>query len=85
MRMLLPDTTSPSCPVKWVIFSETESRRNQILEVVAYIEERLKELDEEKEELQKYQKLDKERRTLEYTIFDKELADAEDKLKQVGA
>jgi structural maintenance of chromosome 3 (chondroitin sulfate proteoglycan 6) len=50
---------------------------------VAYIEERLKELDEEKEELQKYQQLDKERRTLEYTIFDKELADAKEKLEQV--
>jgi structural maintenance of chromosome 3 (chondroitin sulfate proteoglycan 6) len=40
----------------------TENRRKQIIEVVQYIEERLKELDEEKEELKMYQQLDKQRR-----------------------
>jgi structural maintenance of chromosome 3 (chondroitin sulfate proteoglycan 6) len=33
----------------------------------------LRELEEEKEELKAYQKLDKQRRALEYTIYDKEL------------
>lgn len=50
-----------------------------------YIEERLKELDEEKEELRKYQQLDKQRRSLEYTIFEKELLDARQKLEEVGS
>lgn len=61
----------------------TENRRKQIIEVVQYIEERLKELDEEKEELKKYQQLDKQRRSLEYTIFEKELLDARQKLEEV--
>lgn len=58
-------------------------KRKQITEVVSFIEERLKELDEEKEELRQYQELDKEYRSLEYTIFDKELTDSKQKLEQV--
>ncbi|KAG6547702.1 hypothetical protein Mapa_010514 [Marchantia paleacea] len=65
------------------IMQDTENRRKQIIEVVQYIEERLKELDEEKEELRKYQQLDKQRRSLEYTIFEKELLDARQKLEEI--
>jgi structural maintenance of chromosome 3 (chondroitin sulfate proteoglycan 6) len=65
------------------IMVDTENRRKQIIEVVQYIEERLKELDEEKEELKMYQQLDKQRRSLEYTIFEKELLDARQKLEEV--
>lgn len=64
------------------IMQDTENRRKQIIEVVQYIEERLQELDEEKEELKKYQQLDKQRRSLEYTIFEKELLDARQKLDE---
>ncbi|KAK6912655.1 RecF/RecN/SMC, N-terminal [Dillenia turbinata] len=63
-----------------------ERRRNkikQINQVVQYLDERLKELDEEKEELRKYQQLDKQRKSLEYTIYDKELHDARQKLVEV--
>jgi structural maintenance of chromosome 3 (chondroitin sulfate proteoglycan 6) len=52
---------------------------------VQYLDERLRELDEEKEELRKYQQLDKQRKSLEYTIFDKELHDAQQKLIEVSA
>eukprot|EP00899_Mesostigma_viride_P022420 jgi/Mesvir1/3362/Mv04256-RA.1 len=65
------------------IMQETEARRQQILQVVTYIDERLHELDEEKEELAKYQRLDKQRRAVEYTILDKELADTRVKMEQV--
>lgn len=44
----------------------------------------MKELDEEKEELRKYQQLDKQRKALEYTIYDKELHDARQKLVEVS-
>lgn len=44
----------------------------------------MKELDEEKEELRKYQQLDKQRKSLEYTIYDKELHDARQKLVEVS-
>nr|CAB3460583.1 unnamed protein product [Digitaria exilis] len=56
------------------------NKRKQIDQVVRYLEERLRELDEEKEELKKYQQLDKQRRSLEYTILDHELNDARNEL-----
>ena len=65
------------------IMQETGNKRKQIIQVVQYLDERLKELDEEKEELRKYQQLDKQRKSLEYTIYDKELHDARHKLGEV--
>ncbi|KAK6272426.1 hypothetical protein POUND7_009509 [Theobroma cacao] len=59
------------------------NKRKQIIQVVQYLDERLKELDEEKEELRKYQQLDKQRRSLVYTIYDKELQDARRKLEEL--
>lgn len=60
------------------------NKRRQIIQVVQYLDERLRELDEEKEELRKYQQLDKQRKTLEYTICDKELHDTRENLEQVS-
>lgn len=60
------------------------NKRKQIIEVVKYLDERLKELDEEKEDLRKYQQLDKQRKSLEYTIYEKELQDARQKLAKVS-
>ncbi|CAO2840950.1 unnamed protein product [Amaranthus hypochondriacus] len=65
------------------IMQETGNKRKQIIEVVKYLDERLKELDEEKEDLRKYQQLDKQRKSLEYTIYEKELQDARQKLAKV--
>lgn len=62
------------------IMQETDHKRQKIAEVVEYIDERLAELDEEKEELRAYQQLDKDRRALEYTVYDKELKQARDEL-----
>uniref|UniRef100_R7WDJ5 Structural maintenance of chromosomes protein 3 n=1 Tax=Aegilops tauschii TaxID=37682 RepID=R7WDJ5_AEGTA len=55
-------------------------KRKQIGQTVHYLEERLRELDEEKEELEKYQELDKERRSLEYNLLDHELNDTKNEL-----
>ena len=52
--------------------------------MLEYIEERLSALEEEKEELRAYQALDKMRRSLEYTIHDKELRDTREKLEKVN-
>lgn len=65
------------------IMQETGNKRKQIIQVVQYLDERLRELDEEKEELRKYQQLDKQRKSLEYTVYDKELHDARQKLAEV--
>ena len=62
----------------------TEAKREKIEEMLGYIEERLATLEEEKEELRAYQDLDKMRRSLEYTIHDKELRDTRHKLEQVS-
>ena len=48
------------------------------------IEDRLKTLEEEKEELKEYQKYDKMRRALEYTIHDRELKETRKKLDDVS-
>ncbi|THU45180.1 hypothetical protein C4D60_Mb02t15150 [Musa balbisiana] len=65
------------------IMQETGNKRKQIDQVVQYLEERLRELDEEKEELRKYQQLDKQRRSLEYTIYDKEHNGVRQKLDEI--
>lgn len=47
------------------------------------IEERLKTLEEEKEELKEYQKWDRSRRMLEYIIYDTEHRENKRKLEEV--
>ena len=52
-------------------------------EVLNFIEERLGELEREKEELTEYEQLDKHRRALEYNLYDKELTKATEQLSQI--
>lgn len=54
-----------------------------LAEQVQQLEERLKELEEERKELARFQQVDKQRRSLEYTIYDKEVAETAAKLDQV--
>lgn len=54
------------------IMQETNNKRAKIDELLDYINERLAELEEEKDELRNYQDKDKERRCLEYTIYSRE-------------
>ncbi|RMJ29060.1 Chromosome segregation protein [Aspergillus sp. HF37] len=54
------------------IMNETNSKRTKIDELLDFINERLSELEEEKDELRNYQEKDKERRCLEYTIYSRE-------------
>ncbi|KAL1558286.1 Structural maintenance of chromosomes protein 3 [Salvia divinorum] len=65
------------------IMQDTGNKRKQIIQVVQYLDDRLRELDEEKEELKKYQQLDRQRKSLEYTIYDKELHDAKQQLAKI--
>ena len=52
---------------------ETSAKRSKIVELLEYIDSRLKELEEEKEELKEFQEADKERRCLEYALYQREL------------
>ncbi|TVU26566.1 hypothetical protein EJB05_29119 [Eragrostis curvula] len=65
------------------ILRETANSKKQIDLVSNYLEERLRELDEGKEELMKYQQLDKQRRSIEYNILDHELNEASNELASV--
>lgn len=65
------------------ILRETKTKIAKITEFLHTIDERLKTLEEEKEELKEYQSWDKIRRSLEYCIYDKELKEAQKKLKDV--
>ncbi|XP_071792675.1 structural maintenance of chromosomes protein 3-like [Asterias amurensis] len=66
------------------ILKETEGKREKIEDLLKYIEERLQTLEEEKEELKQYQKWDKMRRSLEYTIHNQELTDTRKKLDELA-
>jgi chromosome segregation ATPase len=61
----------------------SEAKLAKINEMIQYIEERLGELKKEAQELEEYQKLDKERRSIEYTLYNKELQTAIEKLEDV--
>lgn len=54
------------------IMNDTNNKRAKIDETLESVEERLGELEQEKEELRGYQEKDKERRCLEYTYYHRE-------------
>lgn len=63
---------------------ETSSKRQRISELLEYIEGRLAELEEEKEELKEYQEKDRERRCLEYALHERELNEVSGALEERG-
>eukprot|EP00605_Chrysophyceae_sp_TOSAG23-4_P000929 GSChrysophyteH1.ASY1.ANO1.1029.1 assembled CDS len=65
------------------IMKETATKQDRIEEVLTFIEERLTELEKEKEELSEYDVLDKHRRALEYSLYDKELSKATEHLSAI--
>ncbi|KAM7528430.1 hypothetical protein LguiB_031840 [Lonicera macranthoides] len=65
------------------IMQESGKKRNQIIQIVQYLDERLRELDEERAELKNFQQIDNKRKYLQYTICNKELHVARQKLVEV--
>eukprot|EP00047_Mylnosiga_fluctuans_P012714 m.27489 g.27489 ORF g.27489 m.27489 type:complete len:1202 (-) comp4429_c0_seq1:98-3703(-) len=65
------------------ILEDTRNKRARIEEVLGYIEQRLGELESEKNELKRYQELDRDHRCIEYTLHSKELEDVRVKLDEV--
>jgi structural maintenance of chromosome 3 (chondroitin sulfate proteoglycan 6) len=61
----------------FLLFSNccTENKREKIDSLLKYIEDRLATLESEKEELKEYQKWDKMKRALEYTLYEQEQRD----------
>merc|ERR1712154_453580 len=54
------------------LMSNADNKREKVKMVIDYFEQRLSELKKEKEELSKFEKLDEEKRSIEYQIYDKE-------------
>ncbi|PPR05869.1 hypothetical protein CVT24_006623 [Panaeolus cyanescens] len=65
------------------IMADTDSKREKINELLDYIETRLAELEEEKEELKEFQEKDKERRCLEYALYQRELEEVGEALVEI--
>ncbi|KAG6333732.1 hypothetical protein ID866_5360 [Astraeus odoratus] len=65
------------------IMAETDAKRTKINELLEYIESRLQELEEEKEELREFQEKDKERRCLEYALYQRELEEVGEALEEI--
>ncbi|KAK9372239.1 RecF/RecN/SMC [Lipomyces chichibuensis] len=55
------------------VMTESNGKREKIDELLQFLEDRLNELDEEKDELREFQDKDRERRCLEYTLYEREL------------
>ncbi|KAL5351136.1 Structural maintenance of chromosomes protein 3 [Pseudogymnoascus australis] len=65
------------------IMTETKNKRDKIDELLDYIRSRLKDLEEEKEELRGYQEKDKERRCLDYTLLHREQVKIAERLDEI--
>lgn len=63
--------------------ADTDAKRSKIAELLAYIETRLAELEEEKEELKDFQEKDKERRCMEYALYQRELEEVGEALVEI--
>ena len=66
-----------------VKMDENAASIEKIDETLGYMENKLEDLRGEKEELGQYQKLDRERRAVEYTLYDKELKKAREGLDEI--
>lgn len=68
-----------------ILMKETTTKREKIDELLTYIEERLNELEEEKNDLHQFQIKDRERRCLEYAHWHRLHESTIEKLQQIEA
>jgi structural maintenance of chromosome 3 (chondroitin sulfate proteoglycan 6) len=67
------------------VMKECEGKRQAINDLVGQLDARLAALEEERKELVAYQEADRERRSLEYTILDREISSVKQKLVSLDA
>uniref|UniRef100_A0A1I8B5N8 SMC hinge domain-containing protein n=1 Tax=Meloidogyne hapla TaxID=6305 RepID=A0A1I8B5N8_MELHA len=65
------------------ILSDTQGKIEKSVTLLGYINDRLQKLEAEKLDLKEYQKWDKMKRSIEYTIFDMEINEAKVKLEKL--
>ncbi|AOA62269.1 Multiprotein cohesin complex subunit [Komagataella phaffii CBS 7435] len=61
----------------------SQVKREKIDETLVFIEKRLEDLNAEKNELKKYEKLANRKKTLEYNLFDKELTNVDEQIDTI--
>lgn len=66
------------------ILEETTEKKKKVESLITFIEDRLKTLESEKEDLKEYQKWDRTKRSVEYTIYEQEIREAKDKLENLA-
>ncbi|VDN07444.1 unnamed protein product, partial [Thelazia callipaeda] len=66
------------------ILRDTSAKSEKIETLLSFMEERLKTLEEEKEDLKEYQKWDRMKRSVEFMIYDNELKEARKKLDKLA-
>lgn len=66
------------------LIREGDSKGEKCKDLLKYIDERLSELETEKEELVKFETLDKQKRSIEYNLYEKQLRDSEKNLEKVN-
>lgn len=64
------------------ILKETDAKRTKIEEVIGHIEARIAELEEEKAELYECEKLDRQRRALDYLVANHGLEKARQQVRR---
>eukprot|EP00210_Caulerpa_lentillifera_P003089 g2951.t1 len=65
------------------VITETSTSRIQIEDMIKNIESKLSELDEEREELVRFQRLDKKRRSIEFTLYNSEVHEIDKELQEL--
>ncbi|KAK9462676.1 RecF/RecN/SMC [Lipomyces oligophaga] len=65
------------------VMTESNTKREKVDELLESLDERLNELEEEKEELKEFQEKDRERRSYEYVLQDRELKEINSHLEQI--
>lgn len=65
------------------ILRDAKTRRERVQEIIDELEVNLKVLEEEKDELTAFQEIDRQKRSLEYTLYDRELQNASEKLQNL--
>lgn len=64
---------------------DADAKRQKISDLLDFINDRLTELEEEREELKEFQVHDRTRRSLEYAIYQRELKEVGEALEQVSS
>jgi structural maintenance of chromosome 3 (chondroitin sulfate proteoglycan 6) len=65
--------------------TKTKNQRDKIDEMLEFIQERLSDLDSEKDELKVFQGLEKERKIYEFILYDRELNEITNSLEEIDA